>query len=76
KRNFDYRIEVTCPIYDPKIQKELKDILNIQLQDNIKSRLLSQDHYNQYKSTSRKRKVRSQIEIFNYLKQLGNNNTK
>ena len=31
KRNFDYRVEVACPINDKKLQKELKTILNLQL---------------------------------------------
>jgi polyphosphate kinase len=39
-RNLDHRVEATCPILDPEIRKELKDILTIQLQDNVKARVL------------------------------------
>ncbi|HNW97403.1 MAG TPA: polyphosphate kinase 1 [Bacteroidales bacterium] len=67
KRNLDYRVEVTCPIEDKNLQKELLDILNIQLSDNTKARLLSSKNYNQYKITKGK-KIRSQVEIYNYLK--------
>lgn len=68
KRNFDLRIEVACPIEDKAIQKELKNILTIQLNDNTKARLLHHNQYNHYKSTPGKNKVRSQEEIYNYLK--------
>lgn len=37
-RNLDQRIEVTCPIYDPRLQKELQDILDLQSADNVKAR--------------------------------------
>jgi len=69
KRNFDYRIEIACPVYDDEIKKELMDILNIQMHDNTKARLLSQNSYNCYKNNGGKRKIRSQMEIYNYLKQ-------
>jgi polyphosphate kinase len=70
KRNFDYRVEVACPINDKKIQKELKTILNIQLKDNTKARLLNHSRYNHYKTTTGKTQVRSQHEIYNYLKNI------
>ena len=50
------------------IQKELKNMLTIQLNDNTKARLLHHNQYNHYKSTPGKNKVRSQEEIYNYLK--------
>jgi polyphosphate kinase len=68
KRNFDYRVEVSCPIKDKKIQNELKNILNIQLKDNTKARLLSYNRYNHYKTAPGRKQVRSQSEIYNYLK--------
>ena len=37
-RNLDQRIEVSCPVYDPDLQKELQDILDLQLRDNVKAR--------------------------------------
>ena len=49
-----------------EIQRELKDILNIQLQDNVKARWLDNELNNEYVRTS-KRKVRSQVETYNYL---------
>ncbi len=35
-RNIDHRVEATCPITDEVIKKELKNILNIQLSDNVR----------------------------------------
>ncbi len=66
-RNIDHRIEAGCPIYDSEIQKEIKDILQIQLSDNIKARKLDNDLTNTYINPRNTRKVRSQVETYNYL---------
>ncbi len=65
-RNLDHRIEVACPVYDPNIIRELKDILDIQLRDNVKARILSHDLGNEYVRANGKQ-VRSQIETYQYL---------
>ncbi|MDB5223503.1 MAG: ppk1 [Chitinophagaceae bacterium] len=66
-RNLDHRIEAAVPILDKNIQKELKDIINIQLNDNVKARILNNDLDNEYVNPRNTKKVRSQIEIYNYL---------
>ncbi|HLK27804.1 MAG TPA: polyphosphate kinase 1 [Puia sp.] len=68
-RNLDHRVEVTCPVLEEEIKKELKDILNIQLSDNVKARWLDNELSNTYKRDKKEKKVRSQIEIYNYLYQ-------
>jgi len=70
KRNFDYRVEVACPVNDVQLQQELKAMLDIQLKDNMKARLLSYDRYNHYKTTKGKKQVRSQFEIYDFLKKI------
>jgi polyphosphate kinase len=65
-RNLDYRVEAACPILDDKIRQELKDVLLIQLSDNVKARVLDNELSNAYVHTPGK-KVRSQIEIQHYL---------
>ncbi|MET0635220.1 MAG: polyphosphate kinase 1 [Chitinophagaceae bacterium] len=65
-RNLEHRVEATCPIYDETLKKELIDILEIQLQDNVKARWLDNNLDNEYVSTSGK-KIRSQVETYNYL---------
>lgn len=66
-RNIDHRIEAACPVFEKDMQKELKDILQIQLNDNIKARLLDNELSNQYVNPRNTKKVRSQVEIYNYL---------
>jgi len=66
-RNIDHRIEVTCPVLEKDKKQELIDIINIQLRDNIKARILDNEQSNQYVNPRNTKKVRSQIEIFNYL---------
>ena len=66
-RNLDHRIEVATPIFDNAIKKELIDIINIQLRDNQKARVLDADLLNKYVPLSGK-KNKSQEETYNYLK--------
>jgi polyphosphate kinase len=68
-RNLDNRIEVTVPIFDKEIQKELKDMMNIQLMDNTKARIIDKNMSNDYYKNQMK-PVRSQEEIYNYLKNI------
>lgn len=64
-RNIDNRVEVTCPIYDADIKKELIDTFEICWSDNVKARILNKDQDNQYKKNELS-KVRSQLETYNY----------
>lgn len=66
-RNIDHRVEVALPIFDKEIRNELKDIINIQLKDNVKARWHDSSLSNNYVSSAGKKKVRSQIEVFHYL---------
>ena len=66
-RNIDHRIEVACPIFEKSIQQEIKDIIQIQLKDNIKARTLDNDLSNQYVNPRNTKKIRSQVETYNYL---------
>jgi polyphosphate kinase len=67
-RNLDHRVEATCPVLDEAITQELKEILDIQLADNVKARWLDNGLQNSYVRDDRE-KVRSQIDIYNYLYQ-------
>jgi len=67
-RNFDHRFEVAAPIYDKKLQKEMWDILQLQLTDNVKARLVNSEPVNQYKKQEGKQAVRSQFATYHYLK--------
>lgn len=66
-RNLDHRVEAACPVMDPDLKKELQDILDIQLADNVKARILDEDFHNNYVNSQGSKKVRSQQEIYAYL---------
>ncbi|CAA7196006.1 polyphosphate kinase 1 [Chryseobacterium potabilaquae] len=66
-RNLDYRIEAAAKIIDKDLKKELKEILDIQLKDNVKARILDKKLSNEYIRNDKK-ECRSQIEIYKYLK--------
>lgn len=65
-RNLDHRIEAAVQIKDPRIISELREIINIQLRDNVKARILDNKLSNNY-VRARGKKIRSQIETYNYL---------
>ena len=72
-RNIDHRVEIACPIFNKAIQQELKDILHIQLSDNIKARKLDNLLSNQYVNPRNTKKIRSQVETYNFLNKKTNN---
>ncbi len=68
QRNFDHRIETATPILDKEIQGELLKMLEIQMRDNMKSRIISKESPNEYRKTHNDDPIRSQVEIYDYLK--------
>jgi polyphosphate kinase len=66
-RNLDHRIEVAGPINDTLLKKELIDIINIQLKDNQKARVLDSELLNKYVPLKGKA-YKSQEETYLYLK--------
>ncbi len=66
-RNLDHRIEVATPIIDIHLKKELIEIINIQLRDNQKARILNGDLNNNYVSSIGKRHCKSQVETYQFL---------
>lgn len=67
-RNIDHRIETACPIKDISIRQELTDILNIQLAENVKGRILDNEQSNNYVQPEKNDVlVRSQEAIYRYL---------
>jgi polyphosphate kinase len=66
-RNIDHRVEAACPILEKEIKKEIIDIINIQLSDNVKARILDNELQNEYVHPGNSMKVRSQVETYHYL---------
>lgn len=67
-RNLDYRIEAATPILQKNLKKELKELLEIQLEDNVKARILDKNMRNEYVESDKTDPKRSQIKTYNYLK--------
>ncbi|GAA4448337.1 polyphosphate kinase 1 [Rurimicrobium arvi] len=73
-RNLDHRVEAACPVTDPKLQKELIEILKIQLAGNIKTRILDNNQDNLYVASEENEPlIRSQEETYRYLFNKSNN---
>ena len=67
-RNLDRRIEVLVPILDKAVFKELKDIFMIQLNDNVKARILDGvDSNAKVEPKAGEAEIRSQYAIYDYL---------
>ena len=67
-RNIEGRVEVGCPIYDVDIKKRIIDIFELQWSDRKKSRVLDRKQLNAYKSRGNRRRIHSQVAIYDYLK--------
>jgi polyphosphate kinase len=69
-RNLDRRIEVTCPIYDRDIQKEIKQFLEVQWSDHVKARIINNKQNNKLRPINSEKPVRSQVEIYRMIKEM------
>ncbi|MFT6706470.1 MAG: polyphosphate kinase, partial [Flavobacteriales bacterium] len=67
-RNLSYRIETAFPIYDPALQEEIKDYIDIQFRDNTKARLFDQKQKNEYLVGDAKKSNNAQWETYKYVK--------
>ena len=68
RRNLSRRIEVGFPILDKKIKSFLLKVIELQWIDNMKSRKIDMAQKDKYRTSRRKKKIRSQYEIYNYIK--------
>ena len=67
-RNFEHRVEVGFPVLDENVRQEIRDIIEFQLQDNVKSRDINKQNNNKYHRNRLSNKVRAQLQTYNYLK--------
>ena len=66
-RNLDGRVEVTCPIYDEEIKKQIIDTFNIGWKGNVKARFHSEKFENKYRVRGKDEPIfRAQHEMYNY----------
>ncbi|MBT0608561.1 polyphosphate kinase 1 [Aequorivita echinoideorum] len=64
-RNLDNRVEITCPIYNADIKKEILENFEIGWSDNVKARVISIKNDNAYLKND-KPPVRSQFKMYDY----------
>jgi len=69
-RNLDNRVEVATPIYDPRHRKTIIDLMELQFKDTTKAREIDEEQTNAYVERGNRRKLRSQMSTYNYIKQL------
>ena len=60
-RNLNRRLEVVLPIFDEEIRSEIRAIIDTQLQDNVKARILDAEMSNRFRPSDGP-PIRSQIE--------------
>ena len=68
-RNLDGRVEVSCPIYDEDIKKQLIDNFECGWKGNVKARIHSESLDNKYRDRKPNEPIfRAQQETYNYYK--------
>ncbi|WP_432412733.1 polyphosphate kinase 1 [Rasiella sp. SM2506] len=67
KRNLSHRIEVVTPIFDEDHKKTIQDLIELQLQDTIKARVVDGKQANKYITNDHK-KIQSQLATYEYFK--------
>ncbi len=73
KRNLSRRIEVGFPVYQQNIKDEIKRMIDIQLGDNSKARIIDLNNKNKYITNNDDEQIRSQIDFYEYLRSNSNN---
>ena len=72
-RNLDHRVEVATPIYNEKLKQLIIDILELQFKDRAKARIIDSEQKNSYVRRGNRKKIRSQIAIYDHLKKWESN---
>jgi polyphosphate kinase len=65
-RNIEHRIEVTCPVFDKNLKSELRQIFEIQWNDNVKARKIDAELSNKFVKPG-VTLIQSQVEVYEYL---------
>lgn len=69
-RNIDHRIEVGAPIRDERLKQRIIDIINIHFTDTVKARWIDKEMSNSYVARGNRKKIRSQVAIYDYIKNI------
>ena len=66
-RNLDRRVEVTAPIYDPDMKKELTGFFNLQWKDNTSARILDNELTNKINKQGKNPAINAQLAFYDFL---------
>jgi len=66
ERNLRRRVEVAFPLYDAVVREEVLAMLQLQLGDNVKARLVDEEQSNRY--VEPRGSLRAQVESYEYLR--------
>ena len=69
KRNLSHRIEVVTPVLDQDHHNTIRELIEIQLNDNVKARIIDPDQKNEYVKHGNPA-VRAQYDTYDYFKDL------
>ncbi|MBK7855313.1 MAG: polyphosphate kinase 1 [Bacteroidetes bacterium] len=70
QRNLEFRSEVAVPINDKMLRQHLVKMMDIIWHDNSKARVLNINQDNQYRSSFGLAKIRSQDDVYKFLRHL------
>ncbi|MFT6811326.1 MAG: polyphosphate kinase [Saprospiraceae bacterium] len=74
-RNLNNRVEIMVPIFDDGLKDHISNLMDLQLNDNIKARSLNYRKINKYIGDKGKVLTRSQMETYLYIKRKEKDNT-
>ena len=67
RRNLSRRIEVSFPVYNADLQKEIRALIDLQLNDNTKARVINKKQDNTYRKVQGSANVRAQYATYGFL---------
>ena len=66
-RNLDRRVEVVFPINDPGVHQEIRTVIDLQLKDNTKARIIDAKQQNAFvHRASGEPAVRAQVDTYRH----------
>ena len=67
-RNLDNRVEISAPILDETLKRFITDVMELQFRDTTKARVIDEENTNGYVLRGNRRKLRSQMSTYNYIR--------
>mgnify|MGYP002231587649 FL=1 len=55
-RNLDRRVEITFPVLDPSVRAKVRHILEVELEDTVRARIMKMDESGQYERIDKRGK--------------------